>query len=104
MSKDRLDYSSPGEPKYTTELNPHNSLVPLRPGKLWKCTLCGLVDTMGRINKVACTYIYPPCAYCGLSPICAIDCKRIIGLVTSDDVYLAGLTDHEEERYRDGSL
>lgn len=84
-----------GEPMYTVDHNPHNSLArqgPKGQDVPWKCTYCGAVGTLNdlRTGDPPCTYEYPPCSYCGLTPICAWDCKGIGAIIVDPSVYLAG--------------
>lgn len=82
-----------GEPLYTLGHNPHNSVVPEnRDEGLWRCTLCNQVGKLDDLmaGSPECTYGYPACIYCGLTPICAWDCKGVGAALSDPSVYLAG--------------
>lgn len=77
-------------------LNPHNWLTALdpprsHPPRRWRCNYCGKTGLMEDLEKVECTYKYPPCESCGQMPICAPDCKGIAEALSSPSVYVAGL-------------
>ena len=62
------------EPMYEVEINPHNGLTRTNvTGQLgiWQCEKCPAKGTMEEVNAIACTYVYPPCPHCNLTPICA---------------------------------
>lgn len=78
------------------EKNPHNYLS--RQGEppldKWKCEYCGIEGTFDEVEAIECSYKYPPCEYCGQTPICASDCKGV-ALALSEELtdtktYLAG--------------
>jgi hypothetical protein len=77
-------------------LNPHNSLIAIdppraQPPRRWRCGYCGLEGLLEEVRAVACTYVYPPCEYCGQTPECAPDCKGIAAVLSDGGVYIAGL-------------
>jgi len=85
---------TPGEPMYEVDKNPHNSLSRLSPLGVvgdWECTYCGWVGAWEDENKVACTYEYPPCKSCGLTPICAWDCTGIETALSNPNAYVIGI-------------
>lgn len=64
-------------------MNPHNSLKKTYKGlDHWKCKYCGMEGTYAELNAVECPYEYPPCKYCGETPLCAPDCKGIVMALT----------------------
>lgn len=82
-----------GEPLYVPDHNPHNSIIPEDRSKgLWRCTLCNQVGKLNdlMVGNPQCTYEYPPCSFCGLTPICAWDCKGVGAILSDPSVYLAG--------------
>lgn len=74
--------------------NLHMMLEPILPErKRWRCCYCGAEDTWEKIHASECTHVYPPCEYCEGSPDtneCAPDCKGILDILASPDVYVAG--------------
>ncbi len=60
-------------------MNPHNWLTALDPpytdDRRWRCNYCKLEGTFEEVQAVECTFVYPPCDSCGLTPTCAPDCK-----------------------------
>ena len=87
--------------------NPHNSLIAIdpprkHPPRRWRCDYCGVVGTLDEVNKVECSYEYPPCEYCGQTPECAPDCKGVAlalsGALTPEvNVHIAGSIDPTTE-------
>jgi hypothetical protein len=75
-----------------TALNPHNWLSRLGPAPVdkWKCNYCHMTGAYDRLRDTACTYPYPPCLWCGKTPICDPFCSGIIEALTSPDVHVAG--------------
>ncbi len=66
-------------------LNPHNLLDRLAPvGEIgpWRCRMCGAEGLLEELDTTACGYEYPPCKWCGQTPLCAEDCVGI-GLALS---------------------
>lgn len=61
------------------------------PERRWRCRYCGIEGLMDNVRAVECSYVYPPCPYCGQSPECAIDCEGIAKALAGEDVYIAGL-------------
>ncbi len=82
-------------------MNPHNSLVALDPpgrdDRRWRCRYCALEGLYDELLEVACTYVYPPCDFCGKTPECAPDCLGIAELLGREDLYIAGLGPPKEE-------
>ncbi|MBW2672341.1 MAG: hypothetical protein JRD89_02845 [Deltaproteobacteria bacterium] len=77
------------QPAYIPDKNPHNWLSRIADDR-WACQYCGLEGTIEDIDAMACTHEYPPCKYCGLTPICAVDCPGVWQALMSPEVYLAG--------------
>ncbi len=78
------------------KLNPHMSLKAIdpprdHPPRRWRCGYCGLSGLMDEVRAVACSYVYPPCKYCGRAPECAIDCPGIMAILASPDVHVVGM-------------
>jgi hypothetical protein len=57
----------------------------------WMCTYCKLTGTLEEIRAVACSYVYPPCEYCGQTPECAINCAGIVAALGAPGVYVVGM-------------
>lgn len=77
--------------------NPHMSMIAIdpprkHPERRWKCTYCYEVGLLDELRAIACTYVYPPCEYCGQTPECAIDCKGVLDALGRPDVYVVGPT------------
>ncbi len=82
-----------GEPLYIPDVNPHLSLRRLNAtGQegYWECNGCSLRGWIEDFNLACAAPPPPPCSYCGLTPICAVDCKGILELLTSPRVHIAG--------------
>lgn len=76
--------------------NPHNLLVAIDPPRAdpprrWRCHWCHMEGLFDDLQAVACTFVYPPCDYCGQAPTCARDCPGVAAALAGDDVYIAGL-------------
>ena len=82
----------PGEPLYVCKVNPHDRLTPDRESEpvIWECGLCHMKGILDELVVIPCPVIRPPCPHCGLTPICAWDCKGIWDLLRDPKVYLAG--------------
>lgn len=66
--------SLPPDEQPKSKLNPHNSVSRLNP-ELWQCDYCGIVaSTMEEIDLLECTHVYPECATCKQTPLCAPKC------------------------------
>lgn len=69
-------------------MNPHNHLI--RQGKspkdLWQCYYCKQSGTYDEMETKECSYAYPPCKYCGQTPLCAPDCKGMIALLGQPEI------------------
>lgn len=68
--------------------NPHNwcsAIDPPRrhPPRRWRCRYCDAVGTLNELEAVDCTYEYPPCRSCGMTPTCAPDCPGIAAVLGS---------------------
>lgn len=79
-----------------TKLNPHMSLRAIdppraHPPRQWQCGYCGLKGLMDEVRKVACTYVYPPCEFCGQAPECALDCAGIAAALGAPGVHVVGM-------------
>lgn len=63
----------------TKDKNPHNYLERqgIPPVDKWKCTYCGVEGTFDEVEAIECSHVYPPCKYCGQTPICAPNCGGI---------------------------
>jgi hypothetical protein len=76
-------------------LNPHNWMTALDPpgrsDRRWQCNYCGDTGTMEEVRSRPCAHVYPPCAYCGQTPECALDCPGIAKALSGDDVHVAGM-------------
>jgi len=81
-----------GEPMYIPYANPHPCLTN-QGDNGWVCTHCGIEGPFEEVEKIACTYEHPICPHCGLTPICAVDCPGILGLLMDPRVYIAGQSD-----------
>lgn len=83
-----------GQPLYVPKRNPHNAIrkIGTRGPRtfIWQCHYCSATGTMAELDKVACSYVYPPCSYCGCTPICAADCSGIWQALGDPKVYLVG--------------
>ena len=83
-----------GEPLYVCTVNPHQRMecVNHKEGthKLWRCVGCLQTGTLDNLGAIPCPIVQPPCEHCGLTPVCAWDCKGIWGLLNSPDIYLVG--------------
>ena len=88
------DKLKPGEPLYTTDLNPHKTLVRASPKgvspSLNRCTDCGITGFLKEVGEVACTFVHPPCKWCGNTPVCAWDCAGMKEVFNNPDVYMTG--------------
>lgn len=74
-------------------LNPHNWLSALKTvsqPKLWQCNYCGDVGTYDELLARPCAYVYPPCPYCGLTPLCSPTCPGIVQALSGEGVYVSG--------------
>lgn len=89
MPKSPVDYFAPEKPK-----NPHNWLSaispPHTPNRRWRCRYCQAEGTFDELNAVACSYVYPPCEYCGETPLCSRDCVGIAMALSDPDVKVVG--------------
>jgi len=78
-------------------MNPHNYLKKIDWEKLiWKCQYCGVIGTIEELDKIECSYQYPPCRWCGQTPICASDCIGIRIALSDPRIYIAGNKDWED--------
>lgn len=67
--------------------NPHNWLTKLNAKHgIWFCNYCGLVGTYDELENAECDYVYPPCDYCGETPLCAPNCTGVISAMAGPDV------------------
>lgn len=77
---------------YIEPHNPHLTLIPISPkgaNRTWKCQACELTGSFEFVNSQPCTApMPPPCAGCGLTPICARDCPGIRKVLSGDGVYV----------------
>ena len=76
-----------------SKLNPHMSLRPVDPpgeNRRWRCTYCGDVGLLDELRSRACTYVYPPCRYCGQTPECALDCPGIVAAFSAKGAKVVG--------------
>jgi hypothetical protein len=48
---------------------------------------------MDKVQKIACTHVYPPCEHCGLSGECAADCAGMAAILGSPGVHVIGGAD-----------
>lgn len=62
-------------------MNPHNWMSALDPAgtknRRWQCQYCKDVGRLAELESRECSYVYPPCRWCGETPTCAKDCKGI---------------------------
>lgn len=80
------------------KLNPHSMLRAIdpprdSPPRRWKCVYCGIVGLVEDLQKIACTYVYPPCEACGQAPECASDCPGMATALGMPGVHVIGGTD-----------
>lgn len=72
------------------------SIVPVDPSgsttRRWRCNCCGKADALDNLRKTDCSYVHPPCKYCGQTPECAADCAGIMTILASPDVHVVGMT------------
>lgn len=82
-------------------LNPHNLLTaldpPSRDDRRWRCRYCHREGLYDELLEIACTFVYPPCPFCGQTPTCARDCDGIARALSGEDVYIAGLPPPKEK-------
>jgi hypothetical protein len=87
-------------------MNPHNRRRGIDPpgqeNRRWLCVYCGQSGLWDELEALECTFVYPPCEYCGLTPECAPDCKGIMAIlgsknvhVVTDDVQMKARVEHE---------
>ena len=58
--------------------------------RLWRCDYCGVEGLMDDVRAQACTYVYPPCTYCGQTPECAVDCRGVLDALGRSNVHVIG--------------
>lgn len=78
------------------KLNPHGILKAIdpprdHPPRRFRCHYCEAVGLYDELQAVACTYVYPPCEFCGQTPECAADCAGIAAILGSPDVHVVGM-------------
>jgi hypothetical protein len=76
--------------------NPHMMLVAIdpprkHPARRWRCGFCHVSGLYDDVRAIECSYVYPPCEYCGGTPECTLDCPGIAKALAGEDVYIAGL-------------
>lgn len=66
-------------------MNPHKWIEVLsEPGTenpKWQCVYCRAFDTYDKLHAIECSYVYPPCRFCGETPTCAPFCSGITDLL-----------------------
>lgn len=75
-------------------MNPHNLMTRTAapPIDAWRCDFCKKSGTFKGLRKTECTYVYPPCKYCGETPECARDCAGMLAALGSPGVEVIGAT------------
>ena len=74
--------------------SPHSILLRIGPtgvkAQAWRCVECEQVHiSLEAFDKTNCVES-EPCFSCGLSGICATDCRGILGILEDPSVYVAG--------------
>ena len=68
---------------------------------IWQCQYCGAKETIEELNKKECTHEYPPCKYCGQTPICSPDCQGIMDVLCDSKTYVTGCGDDEKKLFNE---
>ena len=75
-------------------MNPHMSKSRIElPGNRdadWRCNYCKVVGKLEALREIECSYVYPPCEFCGGTPECTLECPGIAAALGSVDVVLVG--------------
>lgn len=79
-----------------SRLNPHNYLKAIdpprsHPPRRWRCHYCGFTGLYEEALAVACTYVYPPCEFCGQTPECSADCPGIAAILGAPGIHVVGM-------------
>jgi hypothetical protein len=54
----------------------------------WVCTFCKVKGTLDEVIKTPCNYEYPPCPFCGGTPVCVEGCAGVQMVLTHSGVRL----------------
>jgi len=78
------------------KLNPHCDMIAIdpprdHPPRRWRCFYCKAEGLFEELQAIACTHVYPPCEFCGQTPICAPDCAGCLALLGAPGVYVVGM-------------
>lgn len=78
------------------KLNPHMRLTAIdppreSPPRRWRCHYCKATGLMDEVRKIACTYVYPPCEFCGQTPECSLDCPGMAAALGAPGVHVVGM-------------
>ena len=78
-------------------INPHNWVSRIdrdtrnrSKGLLWLCRYCSVLGTLEELDKLPCSFEYPPCDYCGDTPTCTRDCKGMAAVLSMPGVVVIG--------------
>lgn len=65
----------------------HQNLI-VADDNCWVCTFCKVKGTLEEVIKIPCTYEYPPCPFCGGTPVCVEGCAGVQMVLTHSGVRL----------------